>query len=249
VALHRPMTLARYSRRMRVRGIGVTARRAVLTLGVVALVSCSSGDDSTDGTLGVIPAGSSPTGSAAPGQSDVTAPVGSGVDPAAAGSGFVSIDVRIASAGIAETLSLDRSTVAAASLDPVSLDAACTPLDGGDATSGVAVSVVDLRRLAGSRLVSAVLRYVDAAPGEHEMTLEVGSAEQVTTIYRGTVTVGDDAMSGTFSGADTGGTAVTGSFVCSAAAIATTTTSLALDAGEEVPDGAPPAPVSTVPAG
>jgi hypothetical protein len=227
--------------------IGANARRAVVAAAVV-LSSCSSGDDATEGTLGV-PTGSAPSSTAAPGQSGTTAPTGSTVDAAAPGAGFVAIDVQVPSSGIAETISLDRSTVAAASLDAVSLDAACTPLDGPDPSGGVVVSVVDLRRLAGERLVSAVLRYGDAAPGEHDMTLEVGSAEQVTTIYRGSVAVGADSMSGTFSGADSGGTAVTGSFVCAAAAIATTTTSVALDAGEEVPDSAPPPPVSTVPPG
>ena len=58
------------------------------------------------------------------------------------------------------------------------------------------VSVVDLARIAGNRLVSAVLRYADPAPGEHDMTLEVGGADQLATTYSGTVTVGDDGMSG-----------------------------------------------------
>ena len=59
------------------------------------------------------------------------------------------------------------------------MDATCTPLDGGDPSAGVVVSVVDLGRLAGSQIVSAVLRYPDAAPGEHDMTLELGRADQV----------------------------------------------------------------------
>ena len=78
------------------------------------------------------------------------------LDPALAGSGFVSIHVRLPAVGVDETISLDRALVHADALDPVSLDATCTTLDGGD---GLSVSVVDLRRLgAGSRLVSAALR-------------------------------------------------------------------------------------------
>ena len=89
-------------------------------------------------------AGSVGAGPPASGQPTGTAPPGTGVDPASAGSGFVSIGVQVASAGIAETLSLDRSTVAADALDAVTLDAICTPLDGGDPASGVRVAVVDL---------------------------------------------------------------------------------------------------------
>jgi hypothetical protein len=234
---------------MRVRGArDVVARGLVAAAALAGLAACSNGDDdATDGTLGVITPetdGSAVTPSGPPG---TAAPAGTG-GTGAAGTGFVSIDVQIASAGIAETLGLDRSTVAADSLDPVTLDARCTPLDGGDPAAGVEVAVVDLARLAsGDRLVSAQLRYADPAPGEHDMTLQVGAAEQVTTAYTGTVTVADDGMSGTFAGADGGGTPVTGSFVCSAQAIVTTTTAVPLDAGEEVPDSAPPA--GTTPAG
>ena len=60
----------------------------------------------------------------------------------------------------------------------------------------------------------AELRYADATPGEHDMTLEVGGAEQVTTTFTGTVTVGADGLSGTFTGADDGGTPVSGTFAC-----------------------------------
>ena len=225
----------------------MVARGLVVATAVAGLAACSSGDDSTDDTLGVITpssGGTTVTPSGAPG---TAAPAGTG-GTGAAGTGFVSIDVQIASAGIAETLGLDRSTVAADSLDPVTLDARCTPLDGGDLAAGIEVAVVDLGRLAsGDRIVSAQLRYGDPAPGEHDMTLQVGAAEQVTTAYTGTVTVADDGMSGTFVGADGGGTPVTGSFVCSAQAIVTTTTAVPLDAGEEVPDSAPPPGTTPLP--
>ena len=45
------------------------------------------------------------------------------VDPATAGTGFVSIQVRLPASGVDETLALDRATVSADALDPVSLDA------------------------------------------------------------------------------------------------------------------------------
>ncbi len=204
-------------------------------------MACSGDDDATDGTLGVIDTGVSVPPSASGDEPVTTGPAGTSVDPSTAGAGFVSIGVQVASAGIAETISLDRSSVPAASLDPVSLDATCTPLDGGDPAAGVVVSVVDLRRLAGDQLVSAVLRFGDAAPGDHDMTLELGDANQVATSYTGTVTVADDGMAGTFQGADGGGTPVSGSFACAAEAIATTTTLVPLDAGEEVPEGETPA--------
>lgn len=242
------MTPDRYSRRMRGKGrFRRGARGATGVLALLALTSCDGGDDSTDGTLAVPAGGSSTTGAVDSGEPGDTASAGTGVTPANPGSGFVSIDVRVPSASIAETISLDRSTVDTSSLDPVSLDATCTPLDGGDTASGVVVSVVDLGRLAGSRLLSAVLRYGDPAPGEHDMTLELGSADQVTTIYVGTVTVGGDGMSGTFAGTDNGGTPMTGSFACAAEAIVTTTTGVPPDAGEEVPEDSPPPTVVTLP--
>jgi hypothetical protein len=228
---------------MRVRrALDLVARGLVVAAAVTGSAACSSsGDDSTDDTLGVITPSSGSTAVTPSGAPGTAAPVGTGAT-GAAGTGFVSMDVQIASAGIAETLGLDRSTVAADSLDPVTLDARCTLLDGGDPAGGIEVAVVDLGRLAsGDRIVSAQLRYGDPAPGEHDMTLQIGAAEQVTTAYTGTVTVADDRMSGTFVGADSGGTPVSGSFVCSAQAIVTTTTAVPLDAGEEVPDSAPPA--------
>jgi hypothetical protein len=233
--------------------IGSARRIAVAVTAVVAfaLAACNGDDDATDGTLGVIdPGASTGTGSLVPGPPGSTPPPGTGIDPSAAGSGFVSIGVQITSVGIDETLSLDRSTVAADALDPVTLNAACTPLDGGDTGAGIEVSVVDLARLAsGDRLVSAELRYADATPGEHDMTLEVGGAEQVTTTFNGTVTVAADGLSGTFAGADDGGTPVSGTFACSAEEIVTTTTAVPPDAGEVVPDSSPPAGTSTTPTG
>ena len=237
---------------MRARGTNARGARGAIVLVVAAalgLVACGGDDDATDGTLGVIEPGASTPTAPSNGQPAATGPEGTTAGSEAAGAGFVSIGVQVASAGIAETLSLDRASVPAASLDPVSLDATCTPLDGGDAAAGVVVSVVDLRRLGGDQLVSAVLRFDAATPGDHEMTLELGSADQVTTSYTGTVAVGDDGMSGTFEGVDTGGTPVSGSFACAAEAIATTTTPVQLDAGEEVPEGESTPTAGTTPGG
>ena len=242
------MTPDRYSRRVRVTGTRGWVARAAIASAVLATAACSGDDDGTAGTLGVAPTGPTAAGSVAPGGAAATTSPGSAAG-GAPGSGFVAIDVRLTPAGIAETISLDRSTVAATALDPVTLNATCTPLDGGDPAAGVVVSVVDLGRLAASQVVSAILRYADPAPGEHEMTLELGRADQSTSSSTGTVTVGADGMSGSFSGADSGGTAVTGGFTCATAATAVTTTTVALDAGEVVPeDSSAQLPVVTVPA-
>lgn len=220
---------------MRERGRRKAVARVLGAAAVLAgLTGCSGDDDSTEGTLGVIEGGSTTAAPAVPGSGPVTGDTGA---PGATGAGFVSIDVQVAADGITETISLDRATVAAASLNPVDLNATCTPLDGGDAAAGVVVSVVDLGRIAGNQLVSAVLRYADPAPGEHEMTLEVGGADQVATTYGGTVTVGDDGMSGSFEGADSGGNAVTGAFVCAAEPVAPPpAATVPPDVGEEVPE-------------
>ena len=156
------------------------------------------------------------------------------VDPAQAGSGFVSIDVQIPADGVDEAISLDRAAVQNEALDPVSLDATCTPLDGGE---GLTVSVVDLRRLgAGSRLVSAALHVTgEATPGSHDVTLDVSDADQQTTQYTGTIQVADGAMSGTFDVTDAAGNAALGSYVCALEPVAATTTTPVTGGGEEVP--------------
>lgn len=221
--------------------------RVLTALAVVALVAGCGDDDSADGTLDVI--GGNGTGvTAASAPASDTGVAGTTVPPGEAGAGFVSITVEAAQAGIAETVSLDRSTVAAASLDPVSLDATCTPLDAGVTVAPVEVSVVDLRRLGGDQLVSAVLRYANAGPGEHDMTLELGGTDQVTTTYTGTVSVDETGMAGTFAGTNAAGAEATGSFVCAAEAIATTTTAPPPPVSEPPLDSAPPtSPASTGP--
>jgi hypothetical protein len=87
----------------------------------------------------------------------------------------VRIQVRLGATGTEEVLELDRASVDAEDLEPVSLDARCTTLDGG---TGFVVSVVDLRRVAaGDRLVSASLRVTGdvADAGEYEGTIDVGA--------------------------------------------------------------------------
>jgi hypothetical protein len=225
---------------MRARRVGTarSARRLLAVAGAVALLAACGGDDDSDGTLDAIDA----TAAAAPTASPLVG--GTGADattvPAGeAGSGFVALRVEIATSGIAETVSLDRASLPAAALDPVSLDARCTPLDAGTSVAPVEVAVVDLRRLAGNRLVSAVLRFGEATPGEHEMTLEIGGVDQVTTTYSGTVRVEDGGLSGTFEGTSGAETAVTGSYACATEAIATTTTEPP-PFDPEVPDDLPP---------
>jgi hypothetical protein len=158
------------------------------------------------------------------------------------------VQVQVTKTGVNETLSLDRATVNKASLDPVSLDATCTPLDHGDISKGVDVTVVDLRRLgAGNRLVSATV-HVDAAvkDGKHDATLQLGGADQVTTSYAGTADLADGGWAGSFSLFDTAGNGATGTFTCADQPPATTTTVPDTDGGEAVPDTpAPTAPDGT----
>lgn len=131
-----------------------------------------------------------------------------------AGTGFVSIQVRLAKSGVDETLSLDRASVPADELAPISLFASCTGIDGGD---DFVVAVTDLRRLAsGEQLVAvrlAAVAEVDG-PGEHEVTLDVSDAAQITTSYTGTMVVEGDERSGKFRVVDEEGNAATGSFLC-----------------------------------
>ena len=206
--------------------------RGVLVAAFV-LAGCSD-DDATDVTLGPLDA----TGVTTAGSSTDTAALAAGVSttpPAGtAGAGYVSIQVRLPAAGIDETLSLDRATVSADALDPVNLDAFCTPLDGG---AEMAASVVDLRRLSdGSRLISAALSIAGGVTaGEHDATLVVSGADQSTTTFIGTAVLEDGGWSGTFEAADASGNAATGGFTCASAAVETTTTQ-PTGSGEEVPE-------------
>jgi hypothetical protein len=224
--------------------------RTIVTASVIGAVSllagCSSGGSGD--TLSPVdgPAGTATATATVPASAATT---GTAVDPASAGTGFVEVQVQVASTGVNETLSLDRSTVNKAALDPVSLDATCTPLDKGDTSKGVDVTVVDLRRLgAGSKLVSATL-HVDSAPaqdGKHGATLQVGGADQVTTSYTGSADLAEGGWAGSFTLADTAGNAATGTFTCADQAPPPTTTVPDTDGGEAVPDTpAPTAPDNT----
>lgn len=221
---------------------GGRSRLGAVAAGVVAavLIGACGGDDSSDDTLGPLDVTSSASVPGVSPTGDVAASAQTTVDPAQAGSGFVSIQVRLPAVGVDETISLDRASVHADALDPVHLNATCTPLDGGD---GLTVSVVDLRRLgAGARVVSAALRVEgDTTAGPHDVTLDVSGADQVTTQYTGTVELADGAWSGTFEVADAAGTTASGNYVCSDVAVVTTTTAPAVGGGEEVPGSeAPP---------
>jgi hypothetical protein len=150
--------------------------------------------------------------------------------------------------GVDETISLDRATVTADQLDPLSLNSLCTPLDGGP---GYAVVVTDLRRIGqGARIISVGLRLegdIDG-PGVYPGRLDVADAQQLVTTFTGDVTVGADESSGSFDLRDASGGAATGSFVCAPDPVVTTTT-LGAGGGEVVPgDSSPvPTPPSTVP--
>lgn len=209
-------------------------------LGSMLLCGACGGDGASDDTLDPLVGtpGDTSTGEstvAGPASTDVAA-----IDPAEAGSGFVSLSVQVASEGIDETLTLDRSSVRAADLDPLGLDATCSALDGGDVLT---VSVIDLRRLAaGSQLVSATLRSAEpvAGPGEYEGFVELADVEQLTTTYGATIVVDDGASTGSFEGTDDSGNVASGTFTCSVEPVSTTTTTLLTDEGEEVPETSGP---------
>lgn len=214
---------------------------AALTVGTVAMTSCAADDDpsTTLGPLDTTVPGSTTSGTAG-------TPSGSTATAGPVGSGFVSIQVRLAATGVDEVIALDRATVAVAQLDPISLDARCTALDGSE---GLDVSVTDLRRLStGSSIVSARLHVdppLDVA-GVYEGTLEIGDGQQVVTTYRGPITVDDALNSGSFDVANDSGGVATGTFVCAAAPVAATTVPVQ-NGGEEVPGASTPPTVSVVP--
>ena len=161
------------------------------------------------------------------------------VDPATAGSGFVSVHVEVANAGIDETVSLDRASVRRDELDPLSLDATCSALDGGEALT---LSVIDLRRLAtGGQVVSAAVRTDQAAtsPGEYDGMVEIADAGQLTTSYESTIVVDEGGWSGSFEGVAEDGGVASGTFVCSQQAIAPSTT-VVIEVGEEIPESTEP---------
>ena len=236
---------------MRFRGPGGRAIAAVAgaaTVAVVAVAACSGGSNDTlspiaDGSTGPTTTAATPSGS--------SADPGTSVDPATAGVGYVQIEVHVTSSGISETISVDRATVRRDALDPVSLDATCTPLDHGDTSKGIDVTVVDLRRLGqGDKFVSAVLHIdpTDSGSGqaEHRGTLQLSGADQVTTSYTGKVQLAAGGWGGTFHMNDPGGNPATGTFACADQPPPPTTVPTDTDAGETVPDTpAPTAPSGT----
>ena len=227
---------------MRCRRLHLTAVAVVALAGV----ACSDDEDPSS-TLGPLDSTAAASG-ATPGPSAASA-TGSSAPAGPAGSGFVSIQVRLGSTGVEEVIALDRATVAADQLAPISLDARCTALDGGE---GLDVSVTDLRRLSsGSRIVSARLHVdppLDAA-GAYDGSLEIGDGQQVVTTYTGSIVVDEGLSGGSFDVTDQSGGVATGSFVCAAQPVASTTVP-ASGGGEEIPGAstvvtAPP--VSTLP--
>lgn len=209
---------------------------AVAIFVVLTIAGCGDDDDPTGGTL--VPLDATPGGSAPVVASTADIPSGAAttVDPAVAGTGFVSIDIQVPTAGVDETISLDRATVREDQLDPVGLDATCAALDGG---AEVVVSVVDLRRLdSESRLVSAAIHVAgDLTAGEHDATIDVSGADQVTTSYTGTVALDEGGLSGTFTADDASGNTATGSFVCAMEPVVVTTDAPVETGGGEVVPG------------
>jgi hypothetical protein len=234
---------------MRLRGPGGRALAAVAgaaTVAVVAVAACSGGSNDT---LSPIAGGSTGPSATAATPSGSSADPGTSVDPGKAGAGYVQIEVQVASSAVSETISLDRATVSRDALDPVSLDATCTPLDHGDTAKGIDVTVVDLRRLGqGDKFVSAVLHVDGADAGgeqaEHRATLQLSGADQVTTSYSGTVELAAGGWGGTFQMNDPAGNPATGTFACADQAPPPTTVPADTDAGEPVPDTPAPTPPS-----
>jgi hypothetical protein len=225
---------------MRLRGPG---GRAIAVIAAAVVTACGGGSNDTLSPIGGGSSDPTTTIATPAGSSSVT---GTSVDAGTAGSGYVRIDVQVAASGISESISLDRSTVSRDALDPVSLDATCTPLDHGDPSKGVDVTVVDLRRLGqGDKFVSAVL-HVDPADsgGEHRATLQLSGADQVTTSYSGKVALAAGGWGGTFQMHDPGGKPATGTFACADQAPPPTTAPSDTDAGEPVPDTPAPTPPS-----
>jgi hypothetical protein len=218
---------------------------------VIFVLTACTDREASDATLGPLSSpGSSTTQvvTAPPATPEAAATTAADAPPGAVGAGFVSIRVRLASSGVDESLSLDRSSVATEDLDPISLDAFCTALDDGD---GWTVSVTDLRRLSagGMRLVSAVLR-IDATvtePGVYEGTLEVGDTAQQVTAYDGPITVDAGLASGSFDLRDASGRAATGAFVCAPEPVPTTTVPAPTVAGSVPVESQPPAAGPTAP--
>ncbi len=204
-----------------------------LAVAAVAGAACSD-DDAGGDTLAPIGSAGGQSAITVGTVTDASGPDGTAVDPAEAGSGFVAVMVR--TPGIDETISLDRATVNVADLDPISLHASCTGLDGG---TGLEVAVIDLRRLgSGAQLVSAVLRVPDDVNGGGQFTgtLELGRTDQETTSYEGDVAVAPDGLTGEYSVTDAAGNAATGSFTCASEAVAPPSSLPAGTGGEETPE-------------
>ena len=205
----------------------------------LALVSGCSGDGESAVTMDPLvgtPGDTGGTTATTPTTPAVATTTPASMDVASAAAGFVSVTVQVASEGIDETLALDRAVVPPGELDPLNLDASCSALDGGDP---MALSIIDLRRLAaGSHLLSAALRTEEpaTAPGEYEGTLEIADAEQLTTSFNVAVLVDEGGRSGSFQGNDEDGNVASGTFVCADQPIDTTTSTVPVDVGEEVPE-------------
>jgi hypothetical protein len=194
--------------------------RAIVAALVVA--ACADDDDTVD-TLDPLDDGQSTVTEAATEGSSTGTGSGSIAPPSsaafqAAGEGTVRIQVRLAASALDETLSLDRAKIPADELDPISLFASCTALDGAAATGGsYLVRVIDLRRLTSDNELVAAALSVDSlveVPGAYDVTLELSDVTHTSTTYSGTLTVDRGLNAGTFEVVDERGGAATGSFSC-----------------------------------
>jgi hypothetical protein len=228
--------------------------RALLV--ALVLAACADDDDTVD-TLDPLQNGQSTvTGTATEGSSPDTTSDGLSVPSSApfqaAGEGMVSIQVRLAASGLDETLSLDRATIPADELDPISLFASCTAIDGAAAAGEVyVVRVIDLRRLTSDDELVAAALSVDtplAAPGEYDVTLELSDVTQKSTTYSGTLTVDRGLSAGTFEVVDERGNAATGSFSCTRPPPPTTTAPSTSAAVTSTSPGTTTFPGTTLPA-
>ena len=204
---------------------------AAIAAGTLTAGVACSGDEDPSSTLGPIDSTAVVSG-AASGPS--AAPAGSTLPAGPVGSGFVSIQVRLGSTGVEEAIALDRATVAADDLEPISLDARCTALDGGE---GLDVSVTDLHRLAAGKSIVSARLHVDPpldAAGTYDGSLEIGDGQQVVTTYTGSIVVDEGLSSGSFDVTDESGGVATGTFVCADQPVATTTVP-ASGGGEQIP--------------
>lgn len=204
----------------------MSARRIAAAVLVAAALAGCGDDANSNETLAPLPSagGEAPNGSTPTTMpNNVTTP-GTITDPA--GSLAVAIGVRLSSQPIDEDLTLDLAQVSAADVSDA-ISAECTLVESSGTDENV-VKVADFRRVqTGGQLLVASLQFGPVEPGgTTDATLTLGDAEQHSSEYAGSVTLGADGTTGTFEASDPTGATASGSFACSPngpVAITTTT--------------------------